>query len=191
LKKVRKSLREDFVPGFCTGSYKDYPQVVPMASAREMHAVSSDPVRVRNLALGLLALTKTTENIFNEWELTFLRDMAERSAAIIALSPKERKEFKFSARQAEALLALRDFRLTSRQAEMLFEIRDTATLHRDINGVSVRNLIARCYEARIDLEDDEEFIVGLWKSGATELRTPALMRLKRCSIQVDALEPYM
>jgi hypothetical protein len=110
---------------------------------------------------GLLALTKTAENIFNEWELTFLQDMAERSAAIIALSPKERKEFKFSARQAEALLALRDFRLTSRQAETLFEIRDTATLHRDIKGVSVTKLIARCYEARLDLgEDDEEFIVG-------------------------------
>ena len=164
-----------------------------MASAREMHAVSSDPVKVRNLALGLLALTKTTENIFKEWELTFLRDIAEQSAAIIALSPKERKEFKFSARQTEALLALRDFRLTSRQAEKLFEIRDAATLHRDIKGVSVSNLIARCYEARLDLvdEDDEEFIAGLWKSGATELRTPALMRLKRCSIQLGELEPYM
>jgi hypothetical protein len=163
-----------------------------MATAREMHAVSSDPVKVRNLALGLLALTKTAANIFNEWELTFLRDMAERSAAIIALSPKERKDFKFSARQAEARLALRDFRLTSRQAETLFEIRDTAILHRDINGVSVSNLIARCYEARLDLdEDDEKFIAGLWQRGATELRTPALMRLKRCSIQVEALEPYM
>ena len=163
-----------------------------MASAREMHAVSSDPVRVRNLALGLLAMAKTAEDIFSEWELTFLRDIAEQSAAIIALSPKERKEFKFSARQTEALLALRDFRLTSRQAEKLFEIRDAATLHRDIKGVTVRNLIARCYEARLDLdEDDEKFIAGLWKSGATELRTPALMQLKRCSIQVDALEPYM
>jgi GAF domain-containing protein len=163
-----------------------------MASAREMHAVSSDPVKVRNLALGLLALTKTAEKIFNDWELTFLRDMAERSAAIIALSPKERKEFKFSDRQAQALLALRDFRLTSRQAETLFEIRDTATLHRDISGVSVSNLVAKCHEARLDLdEDDEKFIVGLWESGATALRTPALMRLKKCSIQVDAIEPYM
>jgi GAF domain-containing protein len=163
-----------------------------MATAREMLAVSSDPVKVRNLALGLLALTRTAENIFSEWELTFLRDMAERSAAIIALSPKERKDFKFSARQAEALLALRDFRLTSRQAETLFEIRDAAILHRDIGGISVSNLIARCHEARLDLdEDDEKFVAGLWQRGATELRTPALMRLKRCSIQVGALEPYM
>src|SRR5260370_28189862 len=95
----RKSLREDFAPSVVHRPYKNYPQVVPMASAREMHAVSSDPVKVRNLALGLLALTKTTENIFKEWELTFLRDIAEQSAAIIALSPKERKEFQFHARQ--------------------------------------------------------------------------------------------
>ena len=163
-----------------------------MASAREMHAISSDPVKVRNLALSLLALTKTAKNIFSEWELTFLQDIAEQSAEVIALSRKERKEYKFSAQQAEALLALRDFRLTSRQAEKLFEIRDTTTLHRDIAGVSVGKLIARCHEARLDLDEgDEEFIARLWKSGATELRTPDLMRLKRCSIQLGELEPYM
>ncbi len=163
-----------------------------MASAREMHAVSSDPVKVRNLALGLLALTKTAENIFNEWELTFLRDMAERSEKIIGLSAKERKEFKFSTRQAEALLALRDFRLTARQAETLFEIRDGVTLHRDIGGISVSKLVARCYENRFDLdESNEEFIVGLWNRGATELRTPALMPLTRCCVQLCELESYM
>jgi GAF domain-containing protein len=163
-----------------------------MASSREMHAVSSDPVRARNLALSLLALTKAAENIFSEWELTFLRDIAEQSAAVIALSRKERKEYKFSAQQAEARLALRDFRLTSRQTEKLFEIRDSTALHRDITGVSVRNLIARCHEARLELDEgDEEFIERLWKSGATELRTPDLIRLKRCSIQLGELEPYM
>jgi hypothetical protein len=163
-----------------------------MASYQEMHAVSSDPIRVRNLALSLLAMAKTAEDIFSEWELTFLRDIAEQSAAIIALSPKERKEHKFSARQTEALLALRDFRLTSRQSEKLFEIRDATVLHRDIKGVSVRNLITRCYEARLDLDEgDEEFIERLWKSGAAELRSRDLMQLRRCSIQLGELEPYM
>ena len=75
-----------------------------MASHREMHAVSSDPARVRNLALSLLALAKTAENVFTEWELTFLRDIAELSAAILTLSPKQRKEFKFNNQQTEALL---------------------------------------------------------------------------------------
>jgi GAF domain-containing protein len=163
-----------------------------MATHRQMHAVSSDPVRVRNLALSLLALAETTENIFSEWELTFLRDIAEQAASIIALTPKERKDFKFSQRQAEALLALRDFRLTSRQAEKLFEIRDAAELHRDIGGISVRNLIARCHEARLDLdEDDEEFIERLWKSGKTELRRNDLSRLKRCCKRVGELEEHM
>jgi hypothetical protein len=86
-----------------------------MSSYREMHAVSSDPVKVRNLALRLLALAKTAEDIFTEWELTFLRDMAQHAAEIIALSPKQRKEFKFSRQREEALLALRDFRLTALQ----------------------------------------------------------------------------
>jgi hypothetical protein len=127
-----------------------------------MHAVSSDPARVRNLALGLLALAKTAEDVFTEWELTFLRDIAQQSADVMSLSSKERKEFKFSKDRAEALLALRDFRLTSLQAEKLFEIRDVAELHRDVGGISVRKLINRCYEARLDLhEDDEEFIERL------------------------------
>ena len=163
-----------------------------MASYREMHAVGSDPVRVRNLALSLLALAKTAENVFTEWELTFLRDIAKQSAETMTLSPKERKEFKFSQERAEALLALRDFRLTTLQAEKLFEIRDATELHRDICGISVRNLINRCYEARLDLsEADEEFIERLWQRGVTELRRNDLSRLKRCSKQLGELEDYM
>lgn len=144
------------------------------------------------MALSLLALAKTAEDVFTEWELTFLRDVAERSAEIMALSPKERREFKFSEDRAEALLALRDFRLTALQAEKLFEIRDAAELHREIDGISVRSLISRCYEARLDLnEDDELFIERLWKRGASELRHQELSRLKRCSKQLGELEDYM
>jgi hypothetical protein len=163
-----------------------------MATHREMHAVSSDPVGVRNLALGLLALAKTAEDVFTEWELTFLRDIAKQSAETIALSPKERKEFKFSEDRAQALLALRDFRLTALQAEKLFEIRDATELHRDIGGISVGNLISRCYEARLDRsEDDEEFMERLWKRGVSELRRNDLSRLKRCSRQVGWLDDHM
>lgn len=163
-----------------------------MASIREMHAVSSDPVKVRNLALSLISLGKLTEDIFTEWELTFLKDIAEQSASVMALTPKERKEFKFSKQQAEALLALRDFRLTSRQTEKLFEIRDAIVLHRTVAGVSVRNLITRCYEARLDLDEgDEEWIEQLWRTGTAELRSSDLAKLKRCSKQIGELESYM
>jgi hypothetical protein len=157
-----------------------------------MHAVSSDPARVRNLALSLLALAKTAEDVFTEWELTFLRDIAEQSAEVMTLSSKERKEFKFSKDRAEALLALRDFRLTSLQAEKLFQIRDATELSREIGGISVRNLINRCYEARLDLnEGDEEFIERLWKRGVSELRRNDLSQLKRCSKQLGELEDHM
>ena len=53
--------------------------------------------------LSLLSLAKMSEDIFSEWELTFLRDIAEQSASIMARSAKGRKEFKFSKQQAEAL----------------------------------------------------------------------------------------
>jgi hypothetical protein len=109
------------------------------------------------------------------------------------LSGKERKEFKFSKDRAEALLALRNFRLTTLQAEKLFEIRDAAELHRDISGISVRKLINRCYEARLDLnnEGDEEFIARLWGQGVSELRRDDLSRLKKCSKRLGELEDYM
>jgi hypothetical protein len=87
-------------------------------------------------------------------ELTFLRDIAQQSADVMSLSSKERKEFKFSKDRAQALLALRDFRLTSLQAEKLFEIRDATELHRDVGGISVRNLVNGSYEARLDLHED-------------------------------------
>lgn len=56
------------------------------------------------------ALTLPQENVFTEWALTFLRDIPDQSAEIMALSPKESK---FGKERAEALLALRDFRVSS------------------------------------------------------------------------------
>jgi len=149
------------------------------ASHREMDATGRDPVKVRNLALSLLAMARVAEDIFSEWEQTFLADLVEISTETIGLTQKQRKEKKFSKDHAEAALALRDFRLTTRQAEKLFEIRDSVVLHRDISGVSIRNLINRCYEARLDLsEANEEWIVKLWKSGVSELRTGDGCRLE-------------
>jgi hypothetical protein len=163
-----------------------------MATHREMHEIGGDPVRVRNLAHSLLALAKTAEDVFTEWQLTFLRDRVEQAEATLALTRKERKQWKDSDRLAEARLALRDFRLTTRQAETLLDIRDATIFHRDIGGITVRNLINRCYEARLDLDEgDEEWIVKLWRSGVAELRRNDLARLKRCSKQLGELEGHM
>jgi hypothetical protein len=157
-----------------------------------MHEIGRDPARVRNLSLSLLKLAETAENVFSEWELLFLRDRVVQADETLALSRKQRKGMKDSDSLAEARLALRDFRLTTLQAEKLFEIRDASVLHRDIRGVSVRNLINRCYEGRVELgEDDEQFIERVWQSGIAELRRNDLARLKRCSVQLGWLEDYM
>jgi len=144
-----------------------------------MHEIGSNPARVRNLALGLLKLAETAENVFSEWELLFLWDRAVQADETLALSRKQREQMKDSARLDEARIALRDFRLTTLQAEKLLEIRDASVLHRDIRGISVRNLINRCYEARLELNEyDEQFIERLWRSGLAELRRNDLARLK-------------
>jgi hypothetical protein len=159
-----------------------------MASDREMHAIGQDPARVLQLCLGLLKMAEADENIFTDWELHFLRDRADQAAATLGLTKKERTAQK----DAGVAYALRGFRLTTRQAETLLDIRDRTTLHKDILGISVRNLINRCYEGRCDLDEgDDEFLTRLYKSGVAELRRRDLTRLKRCSVQLGELEEYM
>jgi hypothetical protein len=158
-----------------------------MASDREIHAIGRDPARARSLALGLLRLAETAENIFTDWELTFLRSLVGQAETMVGLTKKQREKQK----DAGVALAMRDFRLTSRQAEKLLDIRDATVLHRDIGGVSVRSLINRCYEDRCDLaEDDEQFVERVYRSGVAELRGRDLARLKRCSVQLGELEEY-
>ena len=153
-----------------------------MASNREMNALGRDPARVRSLTLGLLKLAETAENVFTDWELTFLRSLVGQAETTVGLTKK----------QKDAGLAMRDFRLTARQAEKLLDIRDATVLHRDIGGVSVRSLINRCYERRCELaEDDEQFVERIYRSGVDELRGRDLARLRRCSVQLGELEEYI
>jgi hypothetical protein len=157
-----------------------------------MHEIGGDPARVRSLSRSLLNLAETAENVFSEWELTFLRSLAEQADKTLALSRKRRKQMKDSLLVEEARLALRDFRLTTLQAEKLLEIRDATMLYRDVGGISVRKLINQCHLFRFELDgDDEQFIDQLWRSGVGELRRNDLARLKRCSVQLGALEDYM
>jgi hypothetical protein len=159
-----------------------------MASNREMNAIGRDPARVRSLTLGLLKLAETAEDIFTDWELTFLRSLVGQAETTVGLTKKQREKQK----DAGIALAVRDFRLTARQAEKLLDIRDATVLHRDIGGVSVRSLINRCYERRCDLaEDDEQFVERIYRSGVAELRGRDLARLRRCSVQLGELEEYI
>ena len=57
-----------------------------------MDETGRNPAKVRNLALGLLKLAETTENIFTDRQLTFLRSMVGQAEATLALSPSQRNE---------------------------------------------------------------------------------------------------
>ncbi len=86
----------------------------------------------------------------------------------------------------------REERLSTRQAEMLLELRDDAELFQEIRGVKVRNLIKQCWEARLDLNDEDlEFIEKLWSNSVVALRRAQIWRLKKLAIALGALEDYM
>ena len=61
-----------------------------MASNREMRAIGRDPARVRGLILGLLKLAETAENIFTDWELTFLRSLVGQAETTVGLTKRQR-----------------------------------------------------------------------------------------------------
>jgi hypothetical protein len=132
-----------------------------MASYREMDAVGRDPSRVSVIAKGLLLVPNYQ---WTDWELDFLQRMATE--------PPQR--------------------LSTRQAEVLFELKDAAEMFSDIDGISVRNLISKAHEGRVDLEQgDDEWVERIYRSGVSALRRRDLARLKRCCVQIGALEPYM
>jgi hypothetical protein len=132
-----------------------------MASYREMDAVGRDPSRVRVIAKGLLLIPHYQ---WTDWELDFLQRMAAE--------PPDR--------------------LSTRQAEVLFELREVAEVHSDVGGISVRSLLGRAFEGRVDLDEgDEEWVEQKYKSGVSALRRRDLGRLRRCCVQLGALEPYV
>jgi hypothetical protein len=133
-----------------------------MASYRVMDAVGRDPSRVRVIAKGLLLIANYQ---WTDWELDFLQRMAT--------APPER--------------------LSTRQAEVLFELKEGAEMFSSIGGnISVRSLINKAHESRVDLhEGDDEWIERIYRSGVLALRRRDLGRLKRCCVELGALEPYM
>jgi hypothetical protein len=132
-----------------------------MASYREMDAVGRDRGRFVMMAKQCLLFP------LNVWERNF----------------------------CESLIAEPPERLSTRQAETLFEIRDEYELHSKLHGgFSVVTLIQRVYEARLDLDEgDEEWITEIWnrRPVVDRLRRRDLGRLRRCSIEIGAIEPYM
>jgi tRNA splicing ligase len=124
----------------------------PMATYLDMQKLAQSPGAVTMLASYLLNIN-TVE--WTDWELDFLEGMARRTST----DP-----------------------ISTRQREVLVELKDNATSHTTTrDGQSVRALILRCWEARLDLdEEDEQFVADLYTSRLTALKPRQLSRLQRC-----------
>jgi hypothetical protein len=130
-----------------------------MASWQEIDRIRKDPKGFRALARGL------RERIaeLTDWEKDFLASID---------SQDEKDEF------------------TTRQSEKLLQIRDdyeSVTQTRD--GFSVKILLQRCKEGRLDLlEDDEEWILERWERSRTTMRRKHVGRLMRCARELHLVE---
>jgi hypothetical protein len=80
--------------------------------------------------------------------------------------------------------------LSTRQAEKLVEIRDQNRWVSKIRDFSVRLLLNACWEARHDLndEDDIAFIESLKARGASTARYREACRLVRCARELGVID---
>jgi hypothetical protein len=135
------------------------PQLMDLAMATylDMQKLAQNPGTVTMLASYLLKI-ETVE--WTDWELDFLESIARRTST----DP-----------------------ISTRQREVLMELKDCATSHTvTCDGQSVRALILRCWEARLDLdEEDEQFVGHLYESKATSLKQRQLGRLQHCVRQLN------
>ena len=136
-----------------------------MASHRQMQALASDAVRVRDLAKALLASAGAE---WTDWEIDFLESMTQHEGA----EP-----------------------LTMRQREVLSELQEQSKIYSSLDGFSVPALIKECWLSRLDLpEADEAFVTGTFAGIApvtevdgrrlTAARGPMVERLQRLYLEL-------
>lgn len=131
-----------------------------MASFREIERIRKVPAEFRALAQALLAAGLDD---VTEWEADFLESVLR----------KPDKAEAYSLRQGEKLLEIRDGRIAI----------DT------VRGFSVTTLIRKCYDARLDLsEDDEEWIIARFEAHATAVKRRDAARLLRCAEQLYLID---
>ncbi len=133
-----------------------------MSSHIEMQKLAQNPAAVGSLASYLLKLTDIG---WTDWEIDFLDSMAGRSG-----------------REPISL----------RQREKLIELRDDARTYSSFDGFSVSSLVDRCWQARLDLsEDDEDFIVRLHDQRANSLKRRPVLRLLHCARQLHLIDGFV
>jgi hypothetical protein len=130
-----------------------------MAPWREISAYSADQEACRKLARRVFDVYGTA---LSEWETTFLESIARNSRAD-----------KFSTRQAEKLLQIRDDLMP---VDVLL-------------GFNLSTVLQRCFEARLDLTDDEEpWLVELHNKGDKYFRMRDGRRLLGCAKRLGLIE---
>jgi hypothetical protein len=130
-----------------------------MASWQEIDRIRKDAKGFRALAKGL----RTHIAELTDWERDFLTSINDQS---------DKDEF------------------TTRQSEKLLQIRDDYVSVTEIRGsFSVKLILRQCYEARLDLsEDDEAWIVQRFEQSPTTLRRRHAGRLRRCARELGLIE---
>jgi len=130
-----------------------------MALWQEIDRIRKNPKAFRDLAGGL----RTHISDLTEWEDDFLESIK---------SQMDRDDF------------------TTRQSEKLLQIRDDHQTVTEIRGgFGVKTVLRQCYEARLDLsEDDEEWIVRRYEQSPTTIRRKHAGRLRRCARQLGLIE---
>lgn len=136
-----------------------------MATWREIERIREDADAARLVARSLLLLVRSDPKAFSDWEIDFLESIAARIQV-----------GEFSTRQAEKLLEIQD------DVKRVTVVRD---------GSSVSLLIRGCFEARLDLsEDDEDWISELYENDRNSIRRKQIGRLMRCAADVGLVERY-
>jgi hypothetical protein len=127
----------------------------------EIERIRKDTDQWRMLASRLLKYAE--QDALSDWELDFLENI---------LSKKWLDELSY--RRGESLLVIRD---------------DLVTVS-SYRGSSVKYLAQMSYENRFDLDDDEEeaWLVELYQSGRTSIRTNEARRLWRLAVRVGVIE---
>lgn len=132
-----------------------------MASWSEIERVRKNADEARRIARSLLASDEIVP--LRPWEIEFLTGIQSRTFLD---------------------------ELYTRQAEKVLEIRDAVELvSRTGDGLSVSSLVHRCYEARLDLdEDDEEWIKAVYTFSRSSIRRRDLRQLLRCAYQLGVID---
>ncbi len=133
-----------------------------MASEPELLRMSRDLDEVRRTATYLLTLYRVS---LTEWEIDFLKSMTANDAG----GP-----------------------LSYRQTEKLLQIRNDYEEVSTYRGISIARILRDCWDARLDLEEDNaEFVDRLKAANKEQIVRRHLGRLVGCAIQLNLIEDYM